>query len=615
MDIRSERIAGIKAALKAGATREQIADHMAKKQGVDIAAAREAGATDDDIIAHLVQVQPGKRQNPYAKALQETNPAMRGMVNIGSGMAGLATGARQLVGADMSPADQQNLEAGEYLASQPGGTVGRIVGQALPFAAIPAGAAGQAVGRGLQGAGMAANAGRVVNAGTAIAASPMADLALLGAGAGAVMPTTKAGERSVNTLIGAAAGPAVMAAGRVLGGIAEAGRAWLNPEDVAAQGILRAATDPAKVRAMQGTGEIIPGSVPTTATATGDAGLLAMERRMRSTNVSDFSPVDEAAAKARNEALAKIAKTPQELADAKLARAGNEAVFYRDALPQTAVTQTAELAALSSRPVVKQAFAQAVKDAANLGMKFGSNGQLSGTDMHMVKMALDDALQRASSTTTPQGQNAARAVKAARDEFVKYMDSNVPGYQQARQQYAQASQPIREMESAQSIQQQLREKGGKMASGADAPTPLQFERAVRSVADSDFGSNFSAPAQKVLDDIAADIRRSDLVNAKNVRGLGSDTFQKFASQNVADKMLGGNSALARRVQNLPLFAGRNDEVSQMMVRAIVDPKYAKYIISKLPTARDQSNMMKLIQSATKSAAVAAAPAIKKEVMQ
>lgn len=604
--IQSERVKGVQAALKMGVPKADIADHLARLQGVDIGAARSAGATDDDIIAELVTV-PGKPVDPYASALEKTPVGKRGLVNIGAGMKSLVTGARQIAGTS-TQSDANDIAASEYLQTQPGGTIGRIVGQSVPFAAVPAGLAGQALGRTLQGAGMAGRAlpgaGQIVRAGTAVAASPMTDAAIVGAGTGALIPASSSGERATNIAVGSAVGPAAGIVARGIGGAAEIVRAGLKPEQVAAKGLIAAATDPARLRAMQGAGEIVPGSVPTTAAMTGDAGLLAMEREMRSSNVGQFAPIDEAAAMARREALASVAKTPEALAQARAARQANEAMFYSQSLPQVSVTPDAELVSFLKTDAGKEAVRSAQKIASNMRMPFAAGGKFSGTDLQLIKMGFDDAAQKAASKMTPSGQNMARSVDDLRKQFVAHLDATIPGYQSARQQYAAASQPIREMEAGQQVQEAIQRSGGRVATGVEAPSAMQFERAVRAADAGDYGSNFSPEAKSVLDAIAADLRRSELVNAKNVRGLGSDTYQKFASQNVASKVLGGNTELARRVQNLPMFAGRNDEVSQMMVRAIADPKYAKYIISQLPTAKDQSAMMSLIRGAAKSAAIA-----------
>jgi len=603
--IQSERVKGVQAALKMGVPKADIADHLARLQGVDIGAARSAGATDDDIIAELVTV-PGKPVDPYASALEKTPAGKRGLVNIGAGMKSLVTGARQIVSTS-TQGDANDIAASEYLQTQPGGTIGRIVGQSIPFAAVPAGLAGQAVGRALQGAGMAGRAlpgaGQIVRAGTAVAASPMTDAAIVGAGTGALIPASSSGERATNIAVGSAVGPAAGIVARGIGGVAEIVRAGLKPEQVAAKGLIAAATDPAQLRAMQGAGEIVKGSVPTTAAMTGDAGLLAMERAMRSSNVGQFAPIDEVAAMARREALASIAKTPEALAQARAARQANEAIFYSQSLPQVSVTPDAELVSFLKTDAGKEAVRSAQKIASNMRMPFAAGGKFSGTDLQLIKMGFDDAAQKAASKMTPSGQNMARSVDDLRKQFVAHLDATIPGYQSARQQYAAASQPIREMEAGQQVQEAVQRSGGRVATGVEAPSAMQFERAVRAADAGDYGSNFSPEAKSVLDAIAADLRRSELVNAKNVRGLGSDTYQKFASQNVASKVLGGNTELARRVQNLPMFAGRNDEVSQMMVRAIADPKYAKYIISQLPTAKDQSAMMSLIRGAAKSAAI------------
>ena len=616
---------GVRDNLKRGYTPSEIVDSLASGDdaiAAYVAESRDGGYDDREIVVGIGEklTKTPSAGNPYAEALKGKTPVQRAAINIGSGMKSLYTGASQIAGID-DQSDATDIEAGKYLSEQPGGTVGRIVGQALPFAAIPVGALAQGGGRALQSAGMAGRAlpgaGAVVKGGTALAGSTMADVAATGALAGALLPTEQEGERATNVGIGAVAGPAIVGAGRVLGAGAQLGNVWLRPERVAAEGVLNIATDPAAVRARlaQGGYEMVPGSVPTTATLTGDPGLLAMQKGMQGTAdwAKSGAQLGEQSARARMEELARIAGSSDDLAAAKAARAQMAEVLY-EPLKNARIQFDQDMAAIMSRPVAKKALARAANIAANNGETLTEKGLMKGQGLQYIKIALDDIagnpqVQQAEGIA---GQELA-ALQNARKAFGDWAKTNVPGYQEANRAYAEASRPISQMKAAQQIEQEVATKGGRSSGGVPMPTATQFEKAFRDAAiDQRYGANFSPEAYAALENIAKDLRRSELVNAKNVSGVNSATFEKFASQSVADRAIGGNSDLARRIQNLPGFSGRNQEVSEMLTRAIADPRYANMIISALPKAKDQSAMRTLLMNVGKQVGrqtgVAAAPA-------
>lgn len=152
--IQSERVKGVQAALKMGVPKADIADHLARLQGVDIGAARSAGATDDDIIAELVTV-PGKQVDPYAAASKNMPSGMilpggvrRLFVPLGSALMAPAQGVQQIMGNDSVGLNA--VEAQEGIARTiPGGQAGMTAGHIgvtsmllAPTAPLGAGVAG-----------------------------------------------------------------------------------------------------------------------------------------------------------------------------------------------------------------------------------------------------------------------------------------------------------------------------------------------------------------------------------------------------------------------------------------------------------------------------------------
>lgn len=184
----------------------------------------------------------------------------------------------------------------------------------------------EGLGERILGAGVRGLAGGAI-------AGPVGAMSGTTAGAGA-QTAAEAGAGPVTQMaVGMAAGmvpsAALLTAGRVGSEVVNAGKNVVKPftqagrEQIVGKALKEAATDPdTAIQELKNAQEYIPGSSPTTGTATNDIGLKATERGLRSNVPNAFSDIESRNNTARNQALEDISGTPQTVAQLKKDREG-----------------------------------------------------------------------------------------------------------------------------------------------------------------------------------------------------------------------------------------------------------------------------------------------------
>lgn len=121
------------------------------------------------------------------------------------------------------------------------------------------------------------------------------------------------------------------------------------------------------------------------------------------------------------------------------------------------------LSGLIQRPAIKSAIEDAATIAENKNIQmFDQSGKLTGEGAHLIKLSLDDAAT--GNATTAVGKNAKNAIISAKEDYLKWVESNVPAYKAARETYAAMSNPINRMKVGEQLEAALK-------------TPLDRERA------------------------------------------------------------------------------------------------------------------------------------------
>lgn len=515
------------ALIGAGRTTDQIIDGM-KQLGFNLTGNREAlDALAADQAEKSRLYQPLRDQHPIMTAIGEAAPAM--VVPVGGG-ATMAANAARLAAAGAIPGALEYGSAGDRAGRATAGATGALVGGiALP-------AAGRAIAKTVPAIGRTAKA--------------------------LVEPLTEGGRTAI--------------AGRTLN---------------------RAAGDSADdvARALAQARPVVPGSMPTAAQVADNGGIAALERAVSQANPADFAQRGMEQAAARAAAVGDIAgdvgkrelftaarnKTAQELYE----RAYSVPIELENLSP----AMRGEVNKLMQMPAVQAGLKAARQNASNYGMKLDGEGSIAG--LHHAKLAMDDMISELSGATGAQA-NKARAIQAARDRLVTFMEKMSPDYGEARATYAAMSKPINQMDVGQHLMDKMRpaitDHGGLARENANA-----FAQALRNgdaMVKQATGrpmkmADVMDPAQmETLGAVARDLARK--ANAQDLgRGAGSDTFQKLAMSNIAERsgaprVVGGALSLpgVSKVAKF-MYQEPEEQIQSIIARALLDPQSAATLMT------------------------------------
>jgi hypothetical protein len=418
--------------------------------------------------------------------------------------------------------------------------------------------------------------------GTAAAAIPTAFIpgantyagsALIGAGLGALQPSTSLKETATNTALGGILSPAALLGGRAVVAGAKVGKAaFVDPftkkgqERIAANtlqamagGKDKAIEAAANIRG--GMNDLLPGIQPTTAEVARNEGLSQLERTLKN-NAEFTTAFGSRAANNRNaivDALDNIAGDPARRTAAEAARDAATSPLYKQAT-NAAYAVDKDLADLLNRPAVQQAMKRAEILAANEGRPFQfvanppdvfsgmrttnqASRQVTGQGLQDLKMAMDEMLSDPASGFTGKSGD---VVKNLRGKLLDWMEKANPDFKQARTLSRDMAKPVNQMD----IGQALRDKLLPAMTDYGAQTPIRgsaFAQAMRNgdaTAAQAMGRPYGAMSEimspdqmKTLAQIGQQLGRRS--NADNLgRAVGSNTGQNFAGQNAVRQLLG-----------------------------------------------------------------------------
>lgn len=438
-------------------------------------------------------------------------------------------------------------------------------------------------------------------------ANTMAGAALLGGATGALQPTTADESTLKNAGIGAAAGPAALVAGRLVGAAYQGGRSLLAPftaagqERIAADSLQRFAGDaPAAAQALRNPPRLLPGDAPTVAELTQDAGLAQLQRTL-----TNADPQMGAAMSARNQqqmaarlgAVRGIARDDAARAAAVQARDDVAGGLYRQAMdgfdPANVSPQASAAAAdLMMRPSLRDAVQQARWLAQDAGQTLDDAGSLQG--MHWTNQALDDAIGTAPQTGI--GQARLRSMTGNRNALLTLMDDISPDYALARNVYADMSRPINQMDIGRSLADALQPAMSDFG-GITRETGARFTNALRNAdqtaarATGFRGAGMAdvmTPEQMdTLRLVGESLARKANANELG-RAVGSPTAQNLSSEHVLRSLLGptglpqgwAESTLLQSLMRPVQFVARSgdERVRQVLSDAMLDPQAAARLL-------------------------------------
>lgn len=580
-------------------------------------------------LGQVIQARQSAQQGAAADtaAWQKTlNPTIgmstgdRLLAGTGQGMTNIARGAGQLVGkllpdswdsavglptqADIDAAKKSDAPLLNTTAGKVGSVAGNVAA-AVPAMFIP----------GVNG---------------------YAGAAALGAATGALQPVASddgSMARLKNTAVGAAAGPIGVGAGRLIGGVVQAGRAALQPltqsgrDQIAGNVLARFASDPASIAGATSQ-PTITGAIPTLAEQTGDTGIAGLQTTLRTldpqinnqitarlgaNNAARVNALNDLAGDtvtgnggARDFAVANRAATTGPMYDEALSAVPDAAALTPE--------QSRTLNSLMQSPAIQSAMKDAQTIAQNNGTNIGpSNASGSIEGLHNMKLAMDDQIAAA----TNAGNSAlASSIKTAQGKLVNYIEDVSPEYANARGVYAQMSQPINSMDVAARVANKGLSNGSDLSGnqtinrnallGALSDEPTLIRQATGRTGLGNSLSDVMAPAdENMLRTVASEADRAGAVQAAG-NGAGSATAKNMASQNIINNLIGplgapggvsegwmrslADSVLARGTAGRALgflYSGAEPDIQQTLARAVLDPDSARAVLAAAARANVQ----------------------------
>lgn len=445
--------------------------------------------------------------------------------------------------------------------------------------------------------------------------------------------------------IGAALPPTLTAAGKVAGYAGRSVGSLVKPftasgQDEIAGNVIRRFADggPTAVNARQ----IVPGSTPTLAEATGNAGIATLQRGARDLRPNAFVEREAQNAAARMSLFDDIAGDSNAIRLAEQARERAAKPLY-DAAKSANAKSDAELLKILDRPSAAKAWERAQKLARERGETLvagkdipesvsfvggktekvaGAHGHsktvqlpglldsagnpltsvtpaqsatYSGKGLHYLKMAIDDLIGDPSSGI---GKNEKAAILETKGKLLSWLDKNIPEYGKASATYAEKSAPINAMEALQGLR--LTDAQGNI-------TLAKVQNAIRALEQRRASSGVDAAKSVTNDQMAALLAiRDDLLRQSNLglgRSVGSNTFQNIATDNILNSVAGnalsrladraGVSGALGQVGRLA-YSGPNEAIRNRLVDMMLDPQLAQQALSGAPRLTAQNPLMQIV---------------------
>jgi hypothetical protein len=353
------------------------------------------------------------------------------------------------------------------------------------------------------------------------------------------------------------------------------------------------------VRRMEQFQPEVPGYTPTTAQASRDVGLISAETPIRALDVTGkFAAQASEANKARMTILDRMArdKSAVESAIAKreeVTAPMREAAFANSVLTpdqvQKGITLVVDqqIESVLKSPAGKRDSVISVMNDVKTDISRANNVN----ELYEIRKDLR-ASERGLLDKSARGGASAGAYKVANKELNTVIaavddviDAAAPGYKKYLDKYAQASRGIERMETAQDFR-------SKVLSTVNDPINYDYfisqPKFVNAVRAAQKETKLSPMQLKVLERVGRDLD-SGVLN-RSGRVPGSDTFKNLSTANViggiiGKQMFGEVPAAANKVV-APLnwlYNGTDDQIRELLVDAMLDPKLAAKLMTKATT--------------------------------
>jgi hypothetical protein len=355
------------------------------------------------------------------------------------------------------------------------------------------------------------------------------------------------------------------------------------------------ATNPEQAMAnLQQAQSTVPGLRLTTAAAARDPGLAGLETPLRS---AVFDPSNQFGARlsanqqALLEGFRRLSGQPGSIERAEAKRQSITAPMresaFANAQPVSVEPIAAAIQGITSNPATqRQTVDQAMKYVADLLAKRvdPETGTINPMALYSVRKDITDAMAGKLSGDLAN----LRLARGQLADLLPVIDSTIeagaPGFNRYMQQFAKSSSAIDQMRLLQGIESQVTTGQPNLMTGEPVLAAAALRRQL-AMKKEEIGADLSPTAQRRLDNIINEINRGQAATAPGVRAPGSNTFQNMSMGNLIGRVfsesMADNTTLRTMTRPLDwLYKLPDQQVQQLLVEAMLDPKLAAQMMSK-----------------------------------
>ena len=374
----------------------------------------------------------------------------------------------------------------------------------------------------------------------------------------------------------------------------------------------RLATNPEQaMRNMAESAPLVPGVRPTAAGTARDPGLAGAETPLRSPTFDPsnlFGQQINQNQEAILNAFRQIGGKPGSIPYAEAKRSAITAPMREAAFE--GVTVSPETFQSGIQLVVNQAIKNVMSSPAGVrkdvetAMKFAVdrvNLAKSPQELYEIRKDLASAAQGKYNQDMPSLRLAGGQLKQVINAVDDVIEAAAPGYAAYMDKYKKSSSAIDQMRLLQGIEAKVTTGLPNLSTGNPVLAASALRRQLAAAQD-ELGTQLSPSAQSKLDNIINEINRGMAATAPGVKPPGSNTFQNMSMGNLIGRVfsesLADNTTLRTMTRPLDfLYKLPDQQVQQLLVQAMLDPKLAAMMMAKANIMRVEPLATSLRQKA------------------
>ena len=374
----------------------------------------------------------------------------------------------------------------------------------------------------------------------------------------------------------------------------------------------RLATNPEQaMRNMAESAPLVPGVRPTAAGTARDPGLAGAETPLRSPTFDPsnlFGQQINQNQEAILNAFRQIGGKPGSIPYAEAKRSAITAPMREAAFE--GVTVSPETFQSGIQLVVNQAIKNVMSSPAGVrkdvetAMKFAVdrvNLAKSPQELYEIRKDLASAAQGKYNQDMPSLRLAGGQLKQVINAVDDVIEAAAPGYAAYMTKYKKSSSAIDQMKLLQGIEAKVTTGLPNLSTGNPVLSASGLRRQLAAAQD-ELGTQLSPSAQRKLDNIINEINRGMAATAPGIKPPGSNTFQNMSMGNLIGRVfsesLADNTTLRTMTRPLDwLYKLPDQQVQQLLVQAMLDPKLAAMMMAKANIMRVEPLATSLRQKA------------------